>query len=135
MTEVTVVIAGHPAPAGVKRHARPWRETVRAAVDSAGANRHLQGPLAVDAVFYLDRPRNHYGRGRLRALRGDAPVYPDREPGACTYVVPLLDALAAAGVLGGESRVVSLAARTRWAEHGTPAGVRVTVRQLEGFFP
>lgn len=135
MADVTVTVEGRPAPAGVKRHARPWREAVRRAADSAGANRYLQGPLVVDAVFYLARPRQHYGRGRLRALRGDAPAYPEGEPDACVYVIPLLGALSAAGVLGGESRVVSLIARTRYAEHGTPAGVRVTVRQLEGYFP
>ena len=144
MTEITVTVLGTPAPQGSKdffrgrpvessKLVKPWRKAVADAVLEHRANRHLQGPLAVDAVFYLARPKRHYGTGRnAAALRGDAPDYPVARGRGDTdkYARGLLDALQLAGVYDDDGQVADLTARKRYAELGTLPGALVRVRPL-----
>lgn len=143
MTEVFITVYGTPAPQGSKdvlrgrvvessRLVKPWRKDVADAVLIARANRHMQGPVAVDAVFLLERPKGHYGTGRnAAALRGDAPEYPAVRPDVDKYARGLLDALQLAGVFGDDAQVVNLTARKRYVLAGCPAGAVVKVRELE----
>jgi hypothetical protein len=78
---ITIVVRGTPAPQGSKRHlgngvmvesskhVKPWRDAVRS--DAAAVRdalpfwtEPLDGPLVVDMVFTLHRPRGHYRTGR-----------------------------------------------------------------------
>jgi crossover junction endodeoxyribonuclease RusA len=144
MSELVITVRGMPAPQGSKdifrgrpvessKLVKPWRKSVADAVLVHRANRHLAGPLAVDAVFYLPRPKGHYGTGRnASALRGDAPDYPvARGRGDVDkYSRGLLDALQLAGVMDDDGQVADLTARKRYAELGTLPGALVRVRAL-----
>ncbi len=143
MAEVFITVYGTPAPQGSKdvlrgrvvessKLVKPWRKDVADAVIAAHANRHFTGPVAVDAVFLLTRPKGHYGTGRnAAALRGDAPQYPYVRPDLDKYARGLLDALQLAGVFGDDAQVVNLATRKRYVLAGHPAGAVVNVRELE----
>ncbi|HXF73041.1 MAG TPA: RusA family crossover junction endodeoxyribonuclease, partial [Actinomycetota bacterium] len=83
---------------------RQWRadvvEAARRELDGMGP---LDGPLHVEATFYLRRPK-----------RG-APIYPVRRPDLDKLTRGLLDALTAASVFGDDAQVVDLVARKRYA--------------------
>ena len=142
MPELVITVQGTPAPQGSKSRdrdgnmfessklVRPWRKAVADAVLVARANRHLLGPLAVDAMFYVPRLRKHYGTGRnAAALRGDAPARPDSKPDLDKYARGLLDALQIAGVMEDDGQVVTLVTSKHWAD-GRQPGADVRVRQL-----
>lgn len=41
----------------------------------------LQGPLRVDCIFYMPRPKSHYGTGKKAGvLKQDAPLYHTKKP-------------------------------------------------------
>lgn len=143
MAELVITVAGTPAPQGSKdffrgrpvessKLVKPWRAAVAGAVLAHRANRHLRGPLAVDAVFLLTRPKSHYGTGRnASALRGDAPEYPAVRPDLDKYARGLLDALQLAGVMDDDGQVADLTARKRYVLPGLLAGAVVRIRELE----
>lgn len=144
MAEVVITIAGTPAPQGSKdffrgrpvessKLVKPWRADVARAVLAHRANRHFPGALVVDAVFWLARPKAHYGTGRnATALRGDAPDYPIARGRGDTdkYARGLLDALQIAGVMDDDGQVVDLTARKRYVIPGVQSGAVVRVREL-----
>lgn len=143
MAELVITVAGTPAPQGSKSRdrdgnmfeasklVRPWRKAVADAVLVARANQHLQGPLFIDATFYVARSKRHYGTGRnAAALRGDAPELPASKPDLDKYERGLWDALKLAGVMGDDCQVTDSAARKRYADGIRRPGALVRVRQI-----
>lgn len=108
----------------------PWREAVR--TEAATAMRHtgrgpLAGPVAVTVIFYLPRPRGHYGTGRnVGRLKDSAPAVPATRPDLDKLTRSTLDALTAAGVYGDDAQVTDLDVRKRYAD-GVPVGALVGV--------
>ena len=142
-------VYGKPAPQGSKRAyivrakgkrdrvavtessaaVKPWREAVAAAWREAGA--HLSGAVAVEARFYLDRPRGHYGTGRnADRLRPSAPLYPTSAPDLDKLVRSTLDGLTTANAYEDDARVVDLTTRKRYATPEQPAGVHLIVESV-----
>lgn len=129
---LTVTVFGIPAGQGSKRHVgrgvmveaskrtRPWRENVRDAARTAIALdgwQRLDGPVQVEADFYFDRPRSHYGSGRnARVLRAAAPALPaNRASGDVDKMLrACFDSLVDAGVVADDAQVVTVTARKRW---------------------
>lgn len=85
------------------------------------------GPVVVDLVFYLPRPKGHYGSGRnAGVLKDSAPAVPTTKPDGDKLTRAALDALTTAAVYRDDSQVVDVRARKRFAD-GREPGVRVTV--------
>lgn len=116
-------VRGLPAPQGSKRHVgrgimiesskyvKPWRQDVRAAAEQWILTRPglypMDGPLSVDMVFSMPRPKGHYGTGRnAGVLKGSAPSYPQGMPDLSKLVRSTEDALTSAGLWKDDSRVV-----------------------------
>lgn len=117
-------VLGRPAPQGSKRHVgngvmlemskyvRPWRQDVRAAAETllARVDRTLfplDGPLLVDMVFSVARPKGHYRTGRnAHLLRDTAPARPQGMPDLSKLTRSTEDALTSAGVWKDDARVV-----------------------------
>jgi len=107
-----VIVRGIPGPQGSKRHVgggrmiesskkvKPWREAVvAAAVEARAEAAALTGPLAVEMVFTLTRPRGHYRSGRNAHLLGTrAPAQPATKPDLSKLARSTEDALTTAGV-------------------------------------
>lgn len=116
-------VRGLPAPQGSKRHVgrgvmiesskhvEPWRQDVRAAAEAWIAARPglypIDGPLSVDMVFSMPRPKGHYGTGRnAHLLKASAPSYPQGMPDLSKLVRSTEDALTSAGLWKDDARVV-----------------------------
>lgn len=126
-----IVVYGHPAPQGSKRHVgkgimvesskhvKPWREDVRQAALTAishwviqdahapKAGYPLDGPLVARMVFSLERPRGHYRTGRnAHLLRDAAPPRPIGYPDTSKLLRSTEDALKSAGAIRDDSLIV-----------------------------
>jgi len=134
---LNLVVWGDPVPQGSKRafivqgkdgrprpvvaesagaSLRQWRsDVVDAAREALGGRGPLQGPLSVEACFWL-RPPKH-----------KPPRYPYRRPDLDKLTRALLDALTTAGVMADDAQVVTLRVSKRYAS--TPS-VEVTVEEM-----
>jgi crossover junction endodeoxyribonuclease RusA len=121
--EIRLVVYGHPAPQGSKKHVgkgvmvesskyvKPWREDVRASAEAWIAPRRpwvsLDEALLVRMVFSFARPRSHYRTGRnAHLLRDGAPARPHGIPDVSKLARSTEDALTSAGIWRDDARVV-----------------------------
>jgi crossover junction endodeoxyribonuclease RusA len=108
---VEIIVFGVPAPHGSKRHVgrgilvessrrcKPWRQAVhRAAAESKA---RVRGPVELVMVFTFPKPRSALKRRR---------TWPDRRPDLDKLLRATLDALATAGTIEDDSRVVAIRA-------------------------
>jgi crossover junction endodeoxyribonuclease RusA len=110
---------------------RPWWQAVSGATHDAIPDdwEPLTGPVQVDIVFYLARPRYHYGTGKnANRLKPTAPSYCDKKPDADKLQRTVLDALKASGVYVDDSQVADVHAVKRYADSAT--GARITITPL-----
>lgn len=134
-------VPGRPVPQGSMRNLgrrmvhdnaailAPWRESVGwHALAKLPKGWDPGGPMAVEAVFWLPRPKSHYRRGG--GLRPSAPWWPAGRVGDVDKLArAVLDALTTVGVWGDDSQVVSLAAEKFYAEQ-PPGRLLCTVHGL-----
>ena len=87
----------------------------------------FMGPLRVDFVFYMPRPKGHFKTGRnAGGLKGTAPLHPDVRPDRTKLLRCTEDALK--GVLWkDDSQVVAGRVEKRY---GDPPGARIVVTRL-----
>lgn len=132
-TQLVVVVHGTPAPQGSKtrmangamvessKAVRPWREAVRHATELAVHSHTWIPPRAADVsvVFTLKRPASHFGTGRNVLVRKpNTPTQPTSRPDLDKLIRSTLDALADAGAITDDARVVSIyAVKTYPAGH------------------
>lgn len=119
---------------------KAWRQAVdQAALQQIDQNRRrgqewetLQGPVQVNLVFWLPRPRSHYRTGKFsHLLRADAPARPGTKPDLDKLTRAIGDSLTTARVYGDDSLVVQSAQAKHFAERPEQCGVHVTVQLLE----
>lgn len=144
MSTIAFTVLGRPAPAGSKRafpnprtggvivaddskRSRPWKSQV-AWEASEAADGLLQGPLALDVVFVLARPKSHWRTGaNSHLLRASAPVFPTVKPDATKLLRAVEDACT--GIIWtDDAQVVDQRARK---VYGVPERCVVRVRRLE----
>lgn len=140
MNPVRFFTAGNPAPEGSHKYVghrggRPiiahdnqlltaWRTLVarnaRNAAHTTGWDTPHDGPVAIEAHFYLPRPKH--------------PKFPDHaatKPDLDKLARAIGDALAAPGSpLSEDSRIVTWILTKHWASDSQPPGVHVTVTAL-----
>jgi Holliday junction resolvase RusA-like endonuclease len=143
---VQFTVYGKPQPAGSKRafvvkgravvtddnaKSKPWKQEVSGtalrAMSDAGVP-WMEGPLGLTCVFYLARPKGHYGSGRNAAqVKESAPPFPVVKPDATKLVRGVEDALTGI-VWKDDAQVV---AQTVLKRYGEPERVEVTVTRAE----
>lgn len=146
MSAHTFTVNGNPAPQGSKRVGRnratgravliesstavkPWRKAIADAWHAHGYAA-VTGPVRVEAVYYLPRPKGHYGTGRnAGTLRPSAPRWPAVKPDVDKLDRACLDALTQAGAIDDDARVVALAVLKRYADDH-PVGARITIAPM-----
>lgn len=156
-SEFVLTVPGAAAPKGSLRCCRDKRHTLREDNARTGPYRKkIAGwarkliteqagpwqPVGVEITFTFDRPAGHYGTGRNRhQLKHSAPTYPTSQGVGDTDKLErtVLDALADAGVLANDARVVELTGRKAYAvdtQHPgsdvlTYAGTRIRIYPIE----
>ncbi len=143
---LSFTVYGKPEPAGSKTpgrsktggmfvrdsnpNAADWKREVKAAAGPAMGSRELAaGPLRLEAVFYLPRPKGHYGTGRnAGTVRGAAPAYPIVKPDATKLLRAVEDALTGI-VWRDDAQIVEQLVRKRY---GSPARIEVLVVDVVG---
>jgi Holliday junction resolvase RusA-like endonuclease len=89
----------------------PWRQSItnaarEAAKDGQWDGAMLVGALEVSLVFFMPRPKNHYGTGaNAGQLRPSAPAAPVTKPDQDKLARAALDGLTAAGLWQDDSQV------------------------------
>lgn len=144
---LTFTVLGTPAPQGSFRAAysakskrafviqsckrtMPWRQEVAAKAEEAMLASRLDlftGPLKLTTIFYMPRPKCHYGKN---GLRPSAPPFPDKKPDLSKLVRAIEDAMTGI-VYVDDAQVVFYDVSKRYA-HETKAGVVITISRMEG---
>lgn len=151
----TITVHGIPAPQGSKRaipikrggvytgkvsllesagdKVKAWR-----ALTHAAAIKHepILGPVKVVAVFYLPRPKGHYGTGRnALILKPSAPEHPAVKPDADKLLRSTLDALTTSGLIEDDARVISVTGTKHYAPGALQPGATITITPWTGEQP
>ena len=127
MNPIQFHVPGLPKPQGSKRHVgkgrlvesskelKAWRRKVSAAArDAFRGVEPLTGPVFVELLFRLPRPKSHYRTGRFaHLLRDDAPDWVTTRPDVDKLVRGCLDALSGVGYVD-DALVVSLYTSKRY---------------------
>ena len=149
MTSMTFRVTGLPAPQGSKKafvrggramlvesagdKVKSWRQDVVVTARTAAERRRwapLTGPVAVELVFFLPRPKGHYGSGKnVGRVRPTAPAFPATKADLDKSTRATVDALSTAGVFRDDSQVVRLLALKHYAD-GVTAGATITIEDL-----
>lgn len=141
---IIITIYGTPQPAGSKRgfyrggkvivtddnaKSRPWKNLVTDACRQVYDGPLLEGALTVTMVFFMVRPKGHYGSGKNSAkLKPSAPAWPTSKPDVLKLARGTEDALT--GVLWkDDAQTAMLRLQKQYAEDGRPRCV-VTVAQM-----
>ena len=109
---VSFTVPGVAAPAGSKRgfynprtgrvivtddskRSRPWKAQVTdAAIEAMQGRPLMEGPLLLDLVFWMPRPKGHYGSGRnAGVVKAGAPHAPTVKPDLLKLARAVEDAL------------------------------------------
>lgn len=137
---IRIQVNGVPAPQGSKRHVGggrmvesskavgPWREAVRAETQRQCATPIAAGPVDLTVVFWLPRPRGHYG---VNGLRPSAPGKPDRRPDLDKLMRAVLDGIVAGGAIHDDAQIVILHAIKRYAGSGQPPGCLIQASEAD----
>lgn len=137
MTPITFFAAGKPETKGSARafviggraritndnpRAKSWAGVISTAASAAYSGELLDGPLRIEIVFLLSRPKSHFTK---KGLRPTAPEYCDRKPDIDKLARCALDALTGV-IFTDDARVVRLSSSKRYAESATGAEFTIT---------
>lgn len=128
---ISFTVFGRPQPAGSKKAfphkttgrvvvvdaaegSRPWKRQVAAAALEFAPRELLTGPIALELIFYVARPKGHYRTGRnADLLRDSAPPFPIARPDASKLTRAVEDALTGI-VWRDDAQVVDQVVRKRF---------------------
>jgi Holliday junction resolvase RusA-like endonuclease len=93
MTEIKLIVLGEPKAQARHRHftrgtfsgtydpSKDKKETFASILQSQAPKEPISDPIALELVFYMSRPRNHYGSGKKQGiLKDSAPEYHSGRP-------------------------------------------------------
>lgn len=141
---IRFTVHGTPQPAGSKRgfpirraggvmgvaivdanpKSRDWKTTVSQTAQEHCRGALLDGPLAVEFVFFVVRPKGHFGK---RGLLPSAPAYPATKPDVLKLARGVEDALSGIAYRD-DALIVDEHLVKRFGER---EGVEITIRLLE----
>ena len=145
--KITFFVPGIPAPGGSKRAVagrngkalliddckrnKPWRDSVASAgIEAMDGNPPMEGPLSVQWVFLLPRPKHHFGTGRRAGiLKPSAPRYHASKPDITKLIRSAEDALTHIAWTD-DAAIAEQTAVKRYTSTGESPGVMVEVSRL-----
>jgi len=110
------------------RRSKDWRSDVKAAALAGYKGPPLVGPLVLDVIFLMPRPKGHYGTGkRAGLLKASAPYHCETKPDATKLLRSTEDALT--GILWrDDSQIVLQQVEKRYGER---PGAFITVKRAD----
>lgn len=137
-------VIGKPEPAGSKRayvikgravvtdanaKSKPWKQQVAGcAIEAMDGQELMTGPLGLTCVFYLARPKGHYGTGKnAEKVKPSAPRFPVTKPDATKLLRGVEDALTGI-VYRDDAQIIAQSVLKRYGE---PERVEVTVLRAD----
>jgi Holliday junction resolvase RusA-like endonuclease len=113
------------------RALRAWRGALEAEARVALAGREpLEGPVGVEATFWLLRPQAHHaGRKRSHPVRSDAPAYSSTKPDLDKLLRAAIDGIAPA-LLRDDGQVAQVGGEKRYADEPEAVGAQIAVWPL-----
>ena len=106
---------------------RPWKQEVAATALQYRPSELLAGPVELQLVFFVARPKSHYGTGRNAAVvKPSAPVFPITRPD-CTKLVRCVEDALTNVIWRDDAQVVHQVAGKRY---GTPERCEITITPL-----
>jgi Holliday junction resolvase RusA-like endonuclease len=149
---IKIRVYGTPAPQGSKRGypvrkggrvvgyniveqnkepVKAWRDSVVAAAllcQSADGVLPILGPVQVSVVFYMRRPKSHYGTGRNETdLKESAPRVPETAPDWDKLARSTMDALTTAGIWRDDCQVWRADIIKLYAKGGRQPGADILI--------
>lgn len=104
-----------------------WRSTVALYARQNYSGPPLKGPLKLEIMFYMPRPKHHFGTGRnADKLKPSAPSYHDVMPDATKLMRSTEDALK--GILWDDDSQVAL--QTTGKPYSLRPGAKITVKPI-----
>ena len=155
---ITIRVYGSPAPQGSKRafairkggiptgkvaviesshdRVKSWRQAVidEARKITAHMDGPLTGPLSLRMIFYVARPKGHYGSGRnAERLKPGAPAYPGKPPDLSKLARATEDALTDVGIWADDAQIVRYAELAKYycAAPFIQPGALIEISQME----
>lgn len=139
-TAVEIHVPGIPRPGGSKRHigrgilidagkhTKEWRAIVAfAGRDAMRSAEPMDGPLCVDVVFWMPRPKSHFTTGRnAGVLKPNAPSYHTSKPDATKLWRSTEDALT--GIAWRDDSQITT--QRIFKLYGCNPGALITIKQL-----
>ncbi|HEY3021857.1 MAG TPA: RusA family crossover junction endodeoxyribonuclease [Solirubrobacteraceae bacterium] len=121
------------------RRGKPWREAVQAAAIHAVADQMPRGAqdgswfgggaLLLTVVFFLRRPKSHFGTGRnARQLKPSAPRYPTTTPD-CTKMIRAVEDALTGVIWRDDAQVVQTLAVKSYTDFDEPEHALVSIKE------
>jgi Holliday junction resolvase RusA-like endonuclease len=120
----------------------PWRQSITTHTQAAAADGRWDGAMLVGAVevslvFFMSRPKNHYGTGaNAGQLRPGAPAAPVTKPDQDKLARAVLDGLSDAGLWQDDSQVCICQVLKTYGDRRTGCneapGVMIEVGEIGG---
>jgi Holliday junction resolvase RusA-like endonuclease len=101
-----------------------WKMIVRHEVRKAWNGVVIDGPVSLSLVFYMPRPKSHYGRS---GIKDSAPIYHIGRPDADNLAKAVMDALSNLNVWEDDSAVCSLTVHKLYSKPGSQTGMSIVV--------
>jgi Holliday junction resolvase RusA-like endonuclease len=119
---------GRPLIIDDAKHSRPWKKQVAKAAAVHVPAQPLDGPLKLEVLFVMPRPKGHHGTGRnAAALKPSAPQWPTVKPDTTKLLRAVEDALTDAKLWRDDAQIVI---QTAMKTYGDPARCEITVRPV-----
>lgn|SRR5215471_206026 len=114
-----------------KDNLKPWRQEIAGlAIEEMQGDGPWSGPVSVRVMFFLPRPRGHFGKGRNEEqLRPSAPIAPHVKPDVDKLARAILDALTGT-VFHDDAQVVDLNCSKVYADDWRHPGAMIEVRRV-----
>jgi len=115
--------------------AKAWKKLIGIRVSSfllsKGITSPMMGAVAVRSVFYLQRPKSHYGTGRNASrLKDSAPAFCTKKPDLDNLQKAVFDALTDIQAWHDDSQVIDECTVKKWAD-GRGPGLFLTIEPIE----
>lgn len=99
-----------------------WDKAIAWEARKAWRHDPIEGPVSVRCLFFLPRPKSHFGTGKnASVLKSSAPRFPVQKPDGDKLERASWDALSRT-IFSDDAQVVDWSGAKRWAEHDDSAG-------------
>lgn len=109
---------------------KKWRTQIADAARTAHNGPPLNGPLTVQLLFLLPRPKNHWREGRFAGLlKPWAPTAHTVKPDLDKLARAALDALTQSAVIHDDAQISTLHANKAYISPESQPGIHITIKE------